>query len=42
MTIIIVTEHLILHPEMQANAEAHAFLLPIIFSTEIDEFLAFS
>jgi len=40
--IIIITEHLILRPKMQANSKAHAFLLPIMFSTEEDEFSAFS
>jgi len=40
--IIIITEHLILRPKMQANSKAHAFLLPIMFSTEKDEFSAFS
>jgi len=40
--IIIITEHLILRPKMQANSKAHAFLLPIIFSTEKDEFSAYS
>jgi len=39
---IIITEHLILCPKMQANSKAHAFFLPIIVSTEIDEFSAFS
>jgi len=40
--IIIITEHLILHPKKQANSKAPAFLLPIIFSTEIDVFSSFS
>jgi len=30
--IIIITEHLILRPKMQANSKAHAFLLPIILA----------
>jgi len=34
--IIKITEHLILHPKIQANSKAYAFLLPITFSTEID------
>jgi len=29
---IIITEHLILRPEMQANSKAHTFLLPIILA----------
>jgi len=41
LIIIIITEHLILRPKMQANSKAHAFLLPIMFNTEIDEFSAF-
>jgi len=40
--IIVITEHLILRPKMQANSKAHAILLPIKFSTEKDEFSAFS
>jgi len=40
--IIIITEHLILRHKIQANTKAHAFLLPIMFSTEKDEFSALS
>jgi len=32
--VIIITEHLILRLKMQANSKAHAFMLPILFSTE--------
>jgi len=31
-SIIIITEHLILHPKMQENSKAQAFLLPIILA----------
>jgi len=40
LIIIIITEHLILRTKIQEKSKA--FLLPIIFSTELDEFSAFS
>jgi len=39
--VIIITEHLILRPKMQANSKAHAFLLPIILALKQMSFQPF-
>jgi len=39
--IIIITEHLTLHPKMQANSNAHVFLLSIILALKQMSFQPF-
>jgi len=41
LIIIIITEHLILRPKMQANSKAQAFLLPIILALKPMSFQAY-